>query len=120
MNKILFSFSSTLHSHTHWQAPQADTQAKACQRVCLPRAEKKKLKIPFSSKNFKNANPQSDTKTFGQLVAKLNKDKGFSHGQQERQPVTDGGFARLRGGGYPLSLVISQILCSTMSPLGEE
>jgi len=22
------------------------------------------------------------------LVAKLNKDKGFSHGQQERQPVT--------------------------------
>jgi len=24
------------------------------------------------------------------------------------------------GGGYPLSLVISQILCSTMSPLGEE
>ncbi|MFN4076102.1 MAG: hypothetical protein ACK4HC_09400 [Cloacibacterium sp.] len=78
----------TLHSHTHWQAPQADTQAKACQRVCLSHAEKKKLKIPFPSKNFKNANPQTDTKTFGQLVAKLNKDKGFSHGQQERQPVT--------------------------------
>jgi hypothetical protein len=66
----------TLHSHTHWQAPQADTQAKACQRVCLFLAEKKKLKIPFPSKNFKNAITQSDTKTFGQLVAKLNKDKG--------------------------------------------
>jgi hypothetical protein len=29
------------------------------------------------SKNFKNANPQTDTKTFGQVVAKLNTDKGF-------------------------------------------
>lgn len=27
---------TTLRSHTHWQAPQADTQTKACQRVCLP------------------------------------------------------------------------------------
>lgn len=26
----------TLRSHTHWQAPRADTQTKACQRVCLP------------------------------------------------------------------------------------
>ena len=68
---------STLRSHTHWQAPQADTQTKACQRVCLPNAEKKKLKIPFPSKNFKNANTQPDRKTFGQLVAKLNIDKGF-------------------------------------------
>ncbi len=42
-----------LHSHTHWQASQADTQTKACQRVCLSYAEKTKLKIP--SKNFKNA-----------------------------------------------------------------
>ena len=75
MNKILFSFSSTLHSHTHWQAPQADTQAKACQRVCLSHAVKK-LKIPFPSKNFKNANAQSDRKTLGQLVAKLNNDRG--------------------------------------------
>ena len=66
----------TLHSHTHWQAPQANTQSKACQRVCLSHAEKKKLKIPFPSKNFKNANTQTDTKTFGQLVAKLNTDKG--------------------------------------------
>lgn len=66
----------TLRSHTHLQAPQADTQAKACKRVCLPNAEKKKLKISFPSKNFKNVITQSDTKTFGQLVAKLNTDKG--------------------------------------------
>jgi len=25
----------TLHSHTHCQAPRADAQTKACQRVCL-------------------------------------------------------------------------------------
>jgi hypothetical protein len=66
----------TFHSHTHWQAPQADTQSKACQRVCLSNAEKKKLKISFSSKKFKNANPQTETKKFGQLVAKFNIDKG--------------------------------------------
>ncbi len=66
----------TLHSHTHWQAPQADTQTKACQRVCLSHPKKKKLKIPFSSKNFKNTNAQPDRKTFGQLVVKLNNDKG--------------------------------------------
>jgi hypothetical protein len=67
----------TLHSHTQWQAPQADTQSKACQRVCLSHAVRKKLKISFPSKNFKNANPQTDTKTLGQLVAKLNIDKGI-------------------------------------------
>ncbi len=89
----------TLHSHTHWQAPQADTQAQACQRVCLSHAEKKKLKIPFPSKNFKTADPQPDTKTFGQSVAKLNKDKGFSHERQERQPVT----AVWRNGGFSAS-----------------
>jgi len=66
-----------LHSHTHWQAPQAEAQAKACQRVCLSLPEKKKIKISLPSKNFKNANLQTITKTFGQLVAKLNKDNGY-------------------------------------------
>jgi len=33
LNKINFSPCS---SHTHLQAPQAKTQAKACKRVCLP------------------------------------------------------------------------------------
>ncbi len=66
----------TLRSHTHLQATQADTQTKACKRVCLPNAEKKKLKIAIPSKNFKNATAQSDTLTLGQLVAKLNIDNG--------------------------------------------
>jgi len=66
-----------LHCHTHWQAPQAVTQTKACQRVCLSHPKKKKLKISFPSKNFKNASTQPDTKTLGQLVAKLNIDRGF-------------------------------------------
>lgn len=65
-----------INNHTHWQAPQANAQTKAYQSVCLCHPEKKKLKISFPSKNFKNANPQTDTKTIGQLVAKLNIDKG--------------------------------------------
>ncbi len=27
---------STLHSHTHCQAPRANAKAKACLRMCLP------------------------------------------------------------------------------------
>jgi len=65
-----------LHSHTHCQATQAGTQTKACQRVCLSHPKKKKLKISFPSINFKNAYTQPERKTFGQLVAKLNIDKG--------------------------------------------
>ncbi|TAG59342.1 MAG: hypothetical protein EAZ27_00775 [Cytophagales bacterium] len=48
----------TLRSHTHLQAAQADTQAKACKRVCLPnlttankaycRKEKLKLSLGFA------------------------------------------------------------------------
>jgi len=33
-------------------------------------------KIPSLLKNFKNVNPQTDSKTIEQVVAKLNKDKG--------------------------------------------
>ena len=83
----------TLHSHTHWQAPQADTQAKACQRVRLSHAVKK-LKIPFPSKNFKNANTQSDIKTFGQLVAKLNKNKGCKT-RTTRTPACNSTYKKL-------------------------
>lgn len=84
----------TLHSHTHWQAPQTDTQTKACQRVCLSHPEKKKLKISFPSKNFKNANTQPDTKTFGQLVEKLNIDKGCKT-RATRTPGHNTGLAKV-------------------------
>jgi len=85
-----------LNSHTHRQAPQAVTQAKACQRVWLSHAEKKKLKIPFPSKNFKNANPQSDTKTFGQLVAKLNIDNGCKT-RTTRTPACNSVYVTIAG-----------------------
>jgi phage-related protein len=85
----------TLHSHTHWQAPQANTQFKACQRVCLSDPEKKKLKISFPFKNFKNAYTQTDTKTFGQLVAKLNIDKGCKT-QMTRTPGLNRRLAQWR------------------------
>lgn len=86
----------TLHSHTHWQALQADTQTKACQRVCLSHPKKKKLKIPFPSKNFKNVNPQTDTKTIGQLVAKLNTDKGYKT-RTTKTPACNTGLAAMAG-----------------------
>ena len=78
MNTIHYTNNPTLHSHTHCQVAPADPQAKTWQRVCLSHAEKKKLKIPFPSKNFKTADPQPDTKTFGQSVVKLTKDKNAS------------------------------------------
>ena len=86
----------TLYSHTHWQAPQADTQTKACQRVCLSHPKKKKIKIPFPSKNFKNANAQSDTKTIGQLVTKLNTDKGCKT-RTKRTPACNSVYVAIAG-----------------------
>ena len=87
---------ATLRSHTHWQAPQANTQTKACQRVCLHNAEKKKLKISSSSKNFKNAFPHSDTKTIGQLVAKLNTDK-WCETRTTRTPACNSVYVAIAG-----------------------
>ena len=45
---------------------------------------------------FKNTNPQSDTKTFGQLVAKLNKDKGCKT-RTTRTPACNTGLAAMAG-----------------------
>ena len=77
MNTIHITHKPKHYGHTHWQALKVNIQAKVCQRVCLSHAEKKKLKISFPSKNFKNATIQPDTKTFGQLIAKINIEKGF-------------------------------------------
>ena len=67
-----------MHRCKHIPQPlKADPQAKAVVRASTsPTREKLFFKISFPSKNFKNANTQTDTKTFGQLVAKLNTDKG--------------------------------------------
>jgi len=67
-----------MHRCKHIPQPlKADPQAKAVVRASTsPTREKLFFKISFPSKNFKNANTQPDRKTFGQLVAKLNIDKG--------------------------------------------
>jgi hypothetical protein len=85
---------STLLIHTHLRATQAETHSKVCKGVCLPYAEKKKLKISFPSKNFKNTNPHSDTKTFGQLVAELNTYNGCEL-RSPRTPVCNTGLAKV-------------------------
>jgi hypothetical protein len=59
------------------QPLNAYPQAKAAVNTYTsPTREKLFFKISFPSKNFKNANPQTYTKTFGQFVAKLNTEKG--------------------------------------------
>jgi hypothetical protein len=53
-------------SHTHCQAPQAQAQTKACQRVCLPQPEKNlKIFLPSLKKILKhsNASPTLTKKT---------------------------------------------------------
>ena len=82
-------------SHTHWQAPQAGTQTKACQRVCLSHLEKKKLKI-FPSKNFKTTNTQPGSEAFRQFVTKLNIDNGCKT-QTTRTPGHNSVFATIAG-----------------------
>jgi hypothetical protein len=79
-----------MHRCKHIQQPlKSDPQAKAVVRASTsPTREKLFFKISFPSKNFKNANPQTDTKTFGQLVAKLNTDKGYKTRTKERQGIT--------------------------------
>jgi hypothetical protein len=108
----------TLRSHTHLQAPQADTQTKACKRVCLPNAEKKKLKISFPSKNFKNAITQADTKTFGQLVAKFNTDKGCET-RTTRTPACNTGLAKVAVQCFYDSFVGKQTVVHLINVCGE-
>jgi hypothetical protein len=47
-------------SHTHCQAPQAQAQTKACQRVCLPQPrENFKIFLPLFKEKLKHANTQA-------------------------------------------------------------
>jgi len=70
MNTIHITQKPKHYGHKHWQSLKVNIQAKVCQRVCLSHNEKKKLKISFPSKNFKNANSQPDSKIFGQVGCK--------------------------------------------------
>lgn len=68
-----------MHRCKHIPQPlKSAPQAKAVVRASTsPIRVKLFFKISFTSKNFKNANPQSDTKTFGQTIAKPNIDGGL-------------------------------------------
>lgn len=49
-------------SHTHCQAPQAQAQAQACQRVCLPQPEKNfKISLPLFKEKIKTRQHTGDT-----------------------------------------------------------
>ena len=79
-----------MHRCKHIPQPlKADPQAKAVVRASTsPTREKLFFKISFPSKNFKNTNTQSDRKTFGQLVAKLNIDKDCKSRTIRTQGIT--------------------------------
>jgi len=50
-------------SHTHCQAPQAQAQTKACQRVCLPQPrENFKIFLPFFKEKIKTRQRTTDKK----------------------------------------------------------
>jgi len=68
-----------MHRCKHIPQPlKADTQVKTVVRASTySTREKLFFKISLPSKNFKITNPQTDTKTFGQLVLKLNIDRGY-------------------------------------------
>ncbi|MEY1638688.1 hypothetical protein [Tenuifilum osseticum] len=61
-------------------------------------------KIPFPLKNFKNANPHSETKTIGQLVAKLITDNGFKT-RTTRTPACNSVYVAIAGEVVNLSSV---------------
>jgi len=49
-------------NHTHCQAPQAQAQTKACQRVCLPQPrENFKIFLPFLKEKIKTRQHTGDT-----------------------------------------------------------
>jgi hypothetical protein len=66
------------HRRKHICKPlQADPQTKVCKRTSTPPAQEKLFfKTSLPSKNFKTATTHTGRKTFGQLIAKLNIDKG--------------------------------------------
>ena len=85
-----------MHRCKHIPQPlKADPQAKAVVRASTsPTREKLFFKISFPSKNFKNTNTQPDRKTFGQLVAKLNIDKGCET-RTTRTPACNSTYKKL-------------------------
>jgi hypothetical protein len=101
-----------MHRCKHIPQPlKADPQAKAVVKASTsPTREKLFFKISLPSKNFKNANPQTDTKTFGQLVAKLNIDKGCKT-RTTRTPGHNSTYTQVAVQWLNQALCFNQSLC---------
>ena len=101
-----------MHRCKHIPQPlKADPQAKAVVRASTsPTREKLFFKISFPSKNFKNTNTQSDRKTFGQLVAKLNIDKDCKS-RTTRTPGHNSTYKKLAVQWLNQALCFYQSLC---------
>ena len=101
-----------MHRCKHIPQPlKADPQAKAVVRASTsPAREKLFFKISFPSKNFKNTNTQSDRKTFGQLVAKLNIDKDCKS-RTTRTPGHNSTYKKLAVQWLNQALCFYQSLC---------
>jgi hypothetical protein len=101
-----------MHRCKHIPQPlKANPQTKAVVRAFTsPSREKLFFKISFPSKNFKNTNTQPDRKTFGQLVAKLNIDKGCKT-QATRTPGHNSTYPKVAVQWLNQALCIYQSLC---------
>jgi len=87
-----------MHRCKHILQPRkADPQSKAVVRASTsPTQEKLFLKNLSPSKNFKNANTQSDKRTLGQLVARLNIVKGCKT-RTTRTPACNSVYVAIAG-----------------------
>ena len=92
-------------SHTHCQAPQAQAQTKACQRVCLPQPrENFKIFLPLFKEKIKTRQHTSDPDKEGinESIDKFNMKVQFDSNTQtdkNRQCIT-GGIFYCRDSGY--------------------
>ena len=91
-------------SHTHCQAPQAQAQIKACQRVCLPQPrENFKIFLPLFKEKIKTRQHTGDTdrkenETNDKFNMKVQFDRNLRT-DKNRQCIT-GGIFYCRDSGY--------------------
>ena len=94
-------------SHTHCQAPQAQAQTKACQRVCLPQPrENFKIFLPFFKEKIKTRQRTTDKKDRNESIDKFNMKVQFDSNtrtDKNRQCITGGIFYCRDSAGFSVS-----------------
>ena len=96
-------------SHTHCQAPQAQAQTKACQRVCLPQSrENFKIFLPLFKEKIKTRQHTSDPDKEGinESIDKFNMKVQFDSNTQtdkNAQLLTGGIFYCRVSAGFSVS-----------------